>query len=308
MSRRLPRVVGLALVAVLAAGSLTAPAPAADPEEADVAAAAPISAAPDISAYENLGAWIDIYDDFIFDRPERWVRRLDRQNVTTLYVETANYTRPYAIYRPTDQAKLIRAAHRKDMDVVAWYLPGLVDPDLDFKRTMAAIRFHRNGQRFDSFALDIEASAVRSQKERSDRLVRLSRRIDNAVANNYPLGAIIPSPRGMQLVQGYWENFPYQRIAPYYDVWLPMGYYSYRVSGRQAVYDYTALNTEIIRDELNDPNVPIHAIGGLAHRSSASETRGFTEAVIDDGILGGGLYDVALMDPHDWQELQPIAS
>lgn len=269
---------------------------------------APTPAAPDLSAYDDLGTWIDIYDPWAFAHPEKTVKQAASHSVTTLYVETSNYSREFDIYQPDRMATLIRAAHDKGMLVVAWYLPGLLRPARDFHRTMAAIRFHRNGQRFDAFGLDIEASAVANEHERSRRLVALSRRIDNNIAGSYPLGAIIPSPRGMQLVQGYWENFPYDRLAPHYDVWLPMGYYTYRASGRKEVYDYTQLNTQILRDETGDPALPIHAIGGIASKSSDLETRGFTQAVVDDAILGGSLYDMGLMGPEDWRELQPIAA
>lgn len=303
----------LAIVLVVSAALLpiATPSSAQEPDEGPAneptAVAAPAPAAPDISIFEDLGAWIDIYDAWAFDRPQRTVRKAARYDVTTLYVETSNFSRPYAIYQPTKMARLIKYAHRKNINVVAWYLPGLLNLSLDYKRTMAAIRFHRNGQRFDGFGLDIEASDVKPENLRSDRLVKLSRRIASNTPNNFPLGAIIPSPRGMQLVKGYWENFPYKRLVPHYDVWLPMGYYTYRVKGRKDVYDYTRLNTEILRDETNDPNLPIHAIGGIAHKSNALETRGFTQAVLDDGILGGGLYDMGLMGPEDWKELKPLA-
>jgi hypothetical protein len=203
-------------------------------------------------------------------------------------------------------AKLIKAAHAADMEVVAWYLPGFSNIKLDYGRSMAAIRFHRNGARFDSFGLDIESDGVKPESLRSKRLIALSRRIAANAPDGYPLGAIIPSPRGMQLVKGYWQHFPYAEIAPYYDVWLPMGYYTYRVTGYHDVYEYTALNTQILYDETGDPSLPIHPIGGIASRSNANETRAFVDAVLDDGLIGGGIYDMGLSDPDDWRELERL--
>lgn len=260
----------------------------------------------DLTAYAGLGVWIDIYDAWAFRDPVDTVRKAKSHGVQTLFVETSNFSRPFAVLEPTAMAQLIRAAHVRDMRVVAWYLPGFVHPSFDFRRSMAAINFRRKGQSFDSFALDIESSAVASEAVRSSRLIALSRRISAHVPETYPLSAIIPSPLGMQLVKGYWEDFPYLGIAPYYDVWQPMTYYTYRVTGRRAVYDYTTQNTEILRTETGDPDLPIHQIGGIASASSGLETAGFVDAILDDSLMGGGLYNMALSGPEDWKQLHRL--
>ena len=84
---------------------------------------------------------------------------------------------------------------------MAWYLPGFKDLDKDFARSMAAIDFRTtDGQKFDSFALDIEDSPVKPAASRSARLKTLSRRIRDAVGTRtIPSGGIIPSPAGMNI-------------------------------------------------------------------------------------------------------------
>jgi hypothetical protein len=283
----------------------TAPTPA-GAQDAAPETGSPSPAAPDLTAFDGLGVWIDIYDPWAFDDPVATVVRARRHGVQTLFVETSNYSRDFAIYRPVDMARLIRAAHVRNMDVIAWYLPGLYRPAFDFKRSMAAIAFHRNGQRFDGFGLDIEHAGVRPESLRNDRLVALSRRIDANAPASFPLSAIIPSPRGMELAGGYWPHFPYPDLAPFYDVWQPMTYYTYRVKGRQDVYDYTRLNTQILRDETGDPNLPIHHIGGIASQSSGLETAGFVDAILDDGLTGGSIYDMGLSDAKDWTQLERL--
>ena len=54
-------------------------------------------------------------------------------------------------------------------------------------------------------------------------------------------------------------------------------------------------------------NVPIQMVGGIANGLSRAETEGFTEAVLDKELLGGGLYDVATMSGGDWDGLEPLA-
>ncbi|MEX0991168.1 MAG: hypothetical protein WD004_02710 [Actinomycetota bacterium] len=296
---------GLALIVTLAAAPMPG-ASAAEPVAGEALDPAPEPAAPSLLPYRGLGAWIDIYDGWAFNSPAATMKRLKQHGVDTVFIETGNYASSSGVYRADDMADLIKGAHTRGMKVVAWYLPGFQNVAFDFRRSMAAIRFHRNGQRFDSFGLDIESPLVKSQDVRSRRLIALSRRIDAHTPASYALGAIIPSPRGMQLVEHYWERFPYQQIEPFYDVWLPMGYYTYRYSGKQAAYDYTRLNTQILRAEV-DPAVEIHPLGGIAHKSSDGETEGFVDAVLDDALIGGGLYDVGTSGPEDWRELQRLS-
>ena len=110
----------------------------------------------------------------------------------------------------------------------------------------------------------------------------------------------------MQLAKGYWENFPYTGIAPYYDVWQPMTYYTYRVSGPKAVYDYTQQNTDILYAETGDASLPIHQIGGIASQSSGLETGAFVDALLDDSLMGGSIYDMHLSGPEDWKQLHRL--
>lgn len=267
----------------------------------------PEARGPDLTAFEGLGAWIDIYDPWAFSNPISTVRRTQRHGVQTLFVETSNFSRDFAIYQPNAMSRLLKAAHAKGMDVIAWYLPGFYNVKFDFRRSMAAIRFKRNGQSFDGFGLDIEHSGVTPVSRRSDRLVAISRRLDANTRPNYPLSAIIPSPRGIELAGGYWPDFPYSRMAPYYDVWQPMTYYTYRVTGYVDVLRYTQRNTQILRDETGDPSLLIHQIGGIANRSNGRETGAFVDAILADGLIGGSIYDLGLTGPEDWAQLERLA-
>jgi hypothetical protein len=224
--------------------------------------------------------------------------------VQTVFVETGNSSQTAPIVRPSQLGRLIDRAHRRGLRIVAWYLPTLVDPGKDARRSIGAVRFRtRLGQTFDSFALDIESSAVSPVWERNRRLARVSARLRAAVGGDYPLGAIIPAPRGMELSPTYWPNFPYTALHRTYDVFAPMGYYTNRVRGPAAAADYTRRNADIIRTATGDPAVPIHMIGGGAAASTRAEVRGFANAVAGLGLLGGSLYDAATTRPGEWDEL-----
>ena len=262
-----------------------------------------------IAAYRGLGSWVDIYDTAQFDDPGATVRAMKRKGVRTLFLETGNYTRG-PIYRPAAAERFIHAAHRRNMRVVAWYLPSFSDPDVDFQRAMASVRFRTSrGQRFDGFGLDIEATNVDDISERIQRMLALSRRIRNAVGESYPLSAIVPSPFGMKRVPHYWgpvRDFPWAELARIYDIIAPMSYFSYRIRGLRGAYRYNAFNVRLIREESGRPDVPIHLIGGIAGDTTRRETRGYVRAVRTFGTPGGSYYGFDSTTAGDWRELRQI--
>src|SRR5206468_2176981 len=128
--------------------------------------------------------------------------------------------------------RLVDAAHAAGLRVVAWYLPTLLYPARDLRRVLAALHFTTPaGGRFDSFALDIEASDVRTVSLRNARLAVLAAALRAAAGPAYPLGAIVPSAVGMELHPKYWPDFPYAQLRQSFDVFLPMAYFTYRVKG-----------------------------------------------------------------------------
>jgi len=285
----------LVTVVALAAALLLAAAPAA-------------SARPSKDAYRGPGAWIDVYDGRLLADPFRSVANLSLHGVRTIYVETANYTNPRvgSFVYPVGIAALIDAAHANGMRVVAWYLPGFKNLNRDLRRSLDAIRFTTvAGGHFDSFALDIEANAVRNVTLRNRRAQQLSSRIRRAVGKEYPLGAITPDQRSTSaFLPSLWPRFPYSRLRPYYDVFLPMAYSSFRGKGARFVYGYTAANIQYLRLMTRDPSLPVHVIGGLANKLRPSEAASVVRAARDQGALGASFYDVRLTGQEEWQALQ----
>jgi hypothetical protein len=264
---------------------------------------------PSVGAYRGLATRVDIFDGPLFKNPAASVTAMRARGVRALFLETANYSARPDLVRPLAVGRFIDAAHAAGIKVVAWYLPGFVNYARDLRRTLAAIQFRSaTGQRFDSFALDIEASIVSNTTLRTTRLLKLSDAIRAAAGPTYPLGAIIPSPRGMQLLPKYWPGFPYAALADDYDVFLPMGYFSYRTHTRQGAYAYTISNVAIIRRATGDPLVPIHAIGGIANASTSGQVRGFVQAARTCGAVGASMYDFRSTTAAQWTALRPVSS
>ena len=205
--------------------------------------------------------------------------------VQTLYLQNGNYQQSNDLVRRHALGQFVDAAHAAGLRVVAWYLPSFVYPAQDTRRALAAIRFRTaHGERFDSFALDIEASLVRSVPLRTARLLQLSARLRAAAGRRYRLGAIIPSPVGIRRHPTYWPRFPYRQLSRTYNVFLPMAYSTARhLRGIRATRAYNASDIAIIRARTGKPRVPIHLIGGIADRMGPRETAGFMRAVAAEG-------------------------
>ena len=292
---RLP--LGALLAAVAVAVSLAAGAPAAP-------------AAPrDLSAYEGLGTWVDIWDHGVWRSPEASVAAMRAWGVRTLYVETSNYSRSADLIRPDELGRLVDSAHAAGMKVVAWYLPSLASPQRDLRRSLAAIDFRSpSGGAFDSFALDIEASVVRSPALRTARALALARGLRARVGGGYPIAAIIPAPRGMDLHPKYWPGFPYRQLAQSLDVFLPMGYFTYRGRTAAQARAYTIQNVDLLRERAGDAALPVHVIGGIASGATPAQVRAFVQAATETQVLGASLYDFVGTTPAQWRSLAALTT
>ncbi|HEY2353690.1 MAG TPA: hypothetical protein VGH79_02160 [Gaiellaceae bacterium] len=264
------------------------------------------SSAP-LTPYAGLGTWLDIYATSYWDKPGRQVAAMARDGVKTLYLQTGNYSQQA---NRNELGRFVDAAHAHGLRVVAWYLPSFAHPEQDARRSLQAIRFRSaHGERFDAFALDIEASLVGSESLRNQRLLSLSRRLRKAVGPTYALGAIIPSPLGIRRHLHYWRSFPYRGLGRIYDVFLPMAYFTdHDLHGIRAVRSYLAADVAIIRNRTGKPHVPVHLIGGISRSMTKADTTGFMRAVADCRPLGYSLYAWSVMRSGMWPKLRGPAS
>jgi hypothetical protein len=259
----------------------------------------------DLSAYTGLATWVDLYDPHVLARPESAVTVMAKHGVRTLFLETSNYQMRRDVVRPDRVDRFIEAAHANGLQIVAWYLPSLTDLNRDLRRSLAAVNYTTStGEQFDSFGLDIEATLVRSPSRRNARLLLLSKRLRAAVPQELALGAIVPSPRGMQLLPWYWPRFPLAQLARSFDVFLPMGYFTYRPHYPGGSAAYTLTNIMLLREGTGDPALPVHPIGGIAGSATPSQVRGFERAARTGAAIGSSLYDFAGTTSRQWTQMQ----
>jgi hypothetical protein len=235
---------------------------------------------------------------------------MDARGVRTVFVQTLNSRARGSILRTGAVDRFIETAHRLGMRVVAWYLPEFAHVRVDLRNSLAAIRYRTaEGQRFNGFGLDIEATTVQPVSTRIRRLLWLSHRVRRAVGPSTSLAAIAPSPFGMKRMPSYWgrlRRFPFAELSRVYDVIAPMSYFTYRVEGRQWAHDYTAFNIAAVRGISGDANVPLHPVGGIANRTSRGEALGYVQALREGGVLGGSLYDFTTTKPLHWPVLRRV--
>jgi hypothetical protein len=266
----------------------------------------PVSPPParDISVYRGLGTWIDAYDFSPEYQPKgappsvtpESMDDLANVGVKTLYLQAAkdDSRSPGDLVNPEILGPMLQRAHARGIKVVAWYLPKFYDLDSDMRRFLAMRDFRFEGEGFDGIGNDIEwTKDVPNHAERSARLVELSRRLRLAVGSE-ALSAIPLPPVLIETVNPrYWPGFPWRELAPLYDVWMPMGYWTFRTksSGYRDAYRYTEENVRRMRINLGLPDAVVHPIGGTDNKSSDDDYRNFVRACVDTRSIGGSIYD-----------------
>jgi len=262
----------------------------------------------DPSVFAGLGTWVDIYDAPAYRSPEATAARIAARGVRTVYAETANDRSTVDVVNPKALGQFVDALQKRGVHVVAWYLPGFVQPAVDVRRTRAMLSFRSPaGASFDGVALDIESLRLKSAGLRTTRLLALSR-ILRAEAGETPIAAITYPSRGFERHPTWWPGFPWQEVTSLVDAWIPMTYTGGGFRGYDATYGYVARSLRLLRTAVG-PDIPVHAAGGVANRMNAEELKAFVDAIQDEGtVTGWSLYDFQTTGPKAWAALAPLGT
>jgi hypothetical protein len=272
------------------------------------AVSAPAAKQADASVFGGLGTWVDIYDGRVYAAPESTASRIAARGVGTVWVESANFRSAVDVVKPGQLGRLVDALHARGLRVVAWYLPGHVNPALDTRRALAMLTFRTaTGQAFDGVALNIESTKLRNVGLRSRRAVALTRRMRQE-AGEAPLAVIPFNPRGLERRPSTWPRFPWAELAGLTDAFAPMIYTGGSLQGFDATYGYVTRALRLLRAQTGNSQVAIHVAGGVADRLGTEELAGFAAAVSDDGsTIGVSLYDWATTPPAAWAVLAGLS-
>lgn len=261
-----------------------------------------------LEPYRGLGAWVDVYDWTLAHAhgsalPVETVDQLAAQGVQTIFIQASKWDAPGLVIEPDLLLAWIDRAHSHGIDVVGWFLPTLEDPSHDLQRLLAIAALP-----VDGLAVDIEARNVTDPAERSARAVQLSTALRAALPGEV-LGAIPMEPVLMEDVNpSFWPGFPWAELAPSYDVWLPMAYWTNRKvsSPWRDAYLYTAANVDRIRAHIGQPAAPVHVLGGIGDQTTVVDLQRFRQAAAERGAIGGSIYDFRTTVASHWPELLPF--
>ena len=278
---------GLAALLLLAAVAASAGRPAA-------------SSALRLAAFSGTGSWVSIYDARALRHPAAVIETLRAHGIHTLFLETSNARERRPVAHPLATTRLLDAAHEAGISVVGWYVPSFVSPARDVERALAGARFRSpSGAGFDAFALDIEATNVRSLPLRSRRALAVARAVRGALPPAVALGAITIDPYGGR----YWNRYPFAGLAKSVDVFLPMEYFTYRTSGPRRVAAYSRANVRLVRRLAGDASFPVHPIGGDARAATLRELRAFVHASDESRVVGMSLWEYGGTTRPQWAAL-----
>ncbi len=260
-----------------------------------------------VGVHSGLGAWVDVWDWTLWGSsgsptvtPET-VDALAAQGVRTIYLQTTRIDKPDAVLERDRLLALVDRAHEHGMFVVGWYLPTFVDPADDLRRIEAAMALP-----LDGFALDIESQELVDPVERTRRLLAMSQRLREIAGDRVLVANVLPPVQMEELAPSLWPGFPWAELGEYYEVFMPMGYFTFREDGHhwRDAEAYTAENVRRIRERVGDPDLPVHFIGGIADLTTVADIEGMTRGAQASGAIGLSLYDVATTGTELWAPMQ----
>ena len=220
----------------------------------------------------------------------------------TVYVQATRWDAATPVLEPERLVLLINRARNLGMRVVAWYLPDLGDVNDDMQRLAAIAALP-----VDGLAIDIESRKVADVDDRNQRLLDLSAWLREQMPGQV-LSAIVLPPVVMEDVNpNYWPGFPWAGLAPYYDVWQPMSYWTNRLPEWRDAYVYTATNIDRVRERIGQPGAVVHTIGGIGDESTTLDVDNLVAAASDKGCIGGSIYDYRTTGADLWAGLQGFA-
>ncbi|HEX6312019.1 MAG TPA: hypothetical protein VF152_10370 [Acidimicrobiia bacterium] len=271
-----------------------------------------------LEPYEGLGTWVDVYDyvpefQAAGQPPAVTPESVDDMavlGVETLYLQAAQVDArsPGDTIAPDLLGRFLRRAHRNDIAVVAWYLPRFADVDGDLRRIRAIRSFRAGSESFDGLALDLEYTAdVPDVPARNDALVTLSERVRDLVGDDEAVAAIVLEPVLLEVVNPlFWPDFPWRRIQPHYDVWMPMNYWTNRSDGSpyREGFRYTDENVRRLRGNLDDDEALVHTIGGIGDGATPADYEGFVRASREIDAIGWSVYDYDTVSSSAWPRLR----
>jgi hypothetical protein len=264
-----------------------------------------------LAPYQGAGTWITRYrfsrEFGGADAPTTPadVDAMAAAGVRTIYIQAAADDPRYLGLLSSDLlGRFLTRAHARGMKVVAWYLPHLTDVPADLRRLQAMVAFRASGQGFDAVGVDIEDLTVADVDARNARLVDLSARL-YAAAPGTTLSAIVLPPVVTDVLNpAYWPRFPWRTLSRYYQVWMPMAYWSNRSDPAWSdPYRYITENISRVRAALGERCAAVSVVGGYGVEVPTAAYAAMARAARDRGAIGVSVFDWETTPGPSWVPL-----
>lgn len=228
----------------------------------------------DLAAVRGKGLWVTPFGTSPVD-VAGVVRAARASGVRSLWIRTGGSRQGY--YGNAFLPRLVPAAHRAGLVVVAWDFPALSDPVGDAGRARQAL-----AAGVDAFSPDVETAAEGSYP--SPRRVALYLSLVRRDAGARPVVATVPRPTRRLL-----RTFPYRTFVPYADAFAPMVYWSCNEPG-QLVQESVARLGRLLPVAPVGQGYDMASDGGRAGTPSRAETLRFLDAARRAGAIGASLW------------------
>lgn len=268
--------------------------PATVPDDQLPAALPPTAWTSSTEAIEGTGMWIWQYSKTEGEDFAAIVDRAVAANLDHIWVRVGDSRDGF--YAAERMDTLVPLAHAAGLDVIGWGFPFLHDPVADAAWTAEVLDWRGpDGRGLDGFSPDIETSTegVKLSSERAAVYLGLVRQH----AGDFPIHATVYPAVDWIMEAAY----PFERIAPYVDSFVPMGYWMCEEPGA-----FTAQSLQRLRDLR-----PVHMIGqafgnryhGRRVAPSGAETLRFLDVAVREGAVGASLWVWQDMGQEQWDAL-----
>lgn len=217
----------------------------------------------------------------------------------TLFIQVTRTANPNDLPEQERFRPILDRARQLGLPVVGWYIPGHADTNLDLRRALAIASLD-----LDGITVDIESDIIKDLNLRNQRLADYATRLRQLLPGRV-IGATILAPVFTDDSKNkLWPAFNPAPLAPFFDVWQIMGYFTdFRrrsdVPWRDA-YLSTTENINRFRARMGRPDIPLHIIGGVGDNATAYDASRFVEAVRQTGgVLGASYYDWLVTKPDN---------
>lgn len=193
------------------------------------------------------GIWVNIWN--YPSNTKAFMKKLNKYDIDTIYLQINRSTT--AIFKhPKKLDQILEDAHENNIKVIGWsycYLKN--DLVTDAKKFVIPARYvSPKGHKLDGMAADIEENVS------VDAVKRYTRLIKRNLPKNYPLLAIVFSPRIKQ-------NYPWKYIGSNWDVLMPMTYWhGLKNRNHRVVHDFVEDTILDLKRLTGRKNLNIHLI------------------------------------------------